>query len=234
MNRDKLFATIVTALTILFVSLLLLFVFKSKSDNVSKHFISKRGEAIAVSLASSSTKKSSKANIHKRTKVKKKRYHKKIKKHKTRVKHKKPIKHKKIVKQKNKTTHKVKKTNPVKNKKIEAKKLFSSITDKSSLNKNSVDKKEGEGRGEINRYLAKIEKRLRSWPAQRDFAGEEIDVRLKIYPNGKFDYKIMKYSRNSEFNNALISYLDDLKRFGFGPHKGGRAYEIEVEFIAHN
>ncbi len=222
MNRDKLFATIVTALTILFVSLLLLFVFKSKSDNVSKHFISKRGEAIAVSLASSSTKKSSKANIHKRTKVKKKRYHKK------------PIKHKKIVKQKNKTTHKVKKSQPVKNRKIEAKKLFSSITDKSSLNKNSVDKKEGEGRGEINRYLAKIEKRLRSWPAQRDFAGEEIDVRLKIYPNGKFDYKIMKYSRNSEFNNALISYLDDLKRFGFGPHKGGRAYEIEVKFIAHN
>ena len=30
----------------------------------------------------------------------------------------------------------------------------------------------------------------------------------------------------------LEEYLKQLQRFGFGPHKGGRVYEIDVEFIA--
>ena len=35
-----------------------------------------------------------------------------------------------------------------------------------------------------------------------------------------------------DFNIGLEEYLKQLQRFGFGPHKGGRVYEINVEFIA--
>ncbi len=225
MNRDKLFATIVTAVTTLSVFLVFLWVFRDKSsDTVEKHFVAKRGEAVAVSLSSSPKK----TNRHK---VKQK----KVKKKKPKPKKRKTVKKTKHIVKKSKTTQKKKVTKKTTNhKKVETKKLFSSITQSSAVSKNSISKKPGEGSGEINRYLAKIEKRLRGWPAQRNFAGEEIDVRLKIYPNGQFEYKIMKYSKNDEFNTALMSYLDDLKRFGFGPHKGGRAYEIEVKFVAHD
>ena len=225
MNRDKLFATVVTAVTSLSIFIISLWVFSNKStEDSERHFVSKRGEAIAVSLSSSS--KNTNRNKAKQKKTKKKKP--KPKKSKTVNKTKQIIKKSKHV-QKKKTVKK-----STRHKKVETKKLFSSISKNSAVTKNSMSKKAGEGRGEINRYLAKIEQRLRGWPAQRNFAGEEIDVRLKIYPDGQFDYRIMKYSQNDEFNTALISYLDDLKRFGFGPHKGGRAYEIEVKFVAHD
>ncbi len=239
MNSDKLFATIVTASTILLLILISIWIFaKSSSSDTFKHFVSKQGEAIAVSLASppsSAVKKvhnikHSKKSKHKRKQKKRKKVAKKSK----RVIKKDTTKKSNIAKRSSKKVAKKTTTKNSTPKKIETKKLFSSISQTNSVNKNSKAKNPGEGRGEINRYLAKIENRLRGWPAQRNFAGEEIDVRLKIYPTGKFEYKIMKYSQNEEFNRALVEYLDDLKRFGFGLHKGGRAYEIEVKFIAHD
>ncbi len=67
---------------------------------------------------------------------------------------------------------------------------------------------------------------------RKNFAGEEIDVILKIYPSGNFEYKVKKLSKNQEFNRELFKYLKQLKGIGFGPHNGNRAYEIEVKFVA--
>jgi protein TonB len=87
--------------------------------------------------------------------------------------------------------------------------------------------------GTKNRYFAHIEQLLKGWPAQVNFAGEEIDVWLKVYNSGTFEFKIKKLSNNSEFNDALIAYLKQLQSIGFGPHNNDRPYEIEVSFIAH-
>ncbi len=78
-----------------------------------------------------------------------------------------------------------------------------------------------------------MERLLRGWPAQANFAGEEIDVILTIRNDGSFDYRIVRRSNNEEFNHALESYLRQLQRIGFGPHNRSRPYEIEVKFVAH-
>jgi protein TonB len=83
-----------------------------------------------------------------------------------------------------------------------------------------------------NAYFAKVEEKLKGWPAQSDYAGEKAKVWLKIAPDGYFEFKLLSASNNEGFNSGLITYLKQLQRFGFGAHKGTRPYEIEVEFIA--
>jgi outer membrane biosynthesis protein TonB len=83
-----------------------------------------------------------------------------------------------------------------------------------------------------NRYFAKVEEKLKGWPAQSEYAGEKAKVWLKIAPDGYFEFKVLSASNNDAFNEGLIAYLKQLQRLGFGAHKGTRAYEIEVEFIA--
>jgi len=224
---DKLFATVTTVVyIIILITLIAIFTHLNIDSKKPIHYISKRGEAITVSLVPSTH-----INRHHHNKIKHKI--KRKTKHKTR--HKKVVKRakaKKIVKVKKQ--HKSSKKYTKKTKKVETKKLFSSINSNKQTTKTAKKKKSnGEGNGVLNRYLASIEKRLRGWPAQSNFAGEEIDVRLKIYPSGQFDYKVMRYSDNQAFNDALISYLEQLRRYGFDPHSGNRAYEIEVKFIAH-
>ncbi len=75
MNSDKLFATIVTALTILSIFLVSIWIFSNNSTKAYKNFVSKKGEAIAVSLASPTkrvSKKHTKRKSRKRRKVIKK------------------------------------------------------------------------------------------------------------------------------------------------------------------
>ena len=83
-----------------------------------------------------------------------------------------------------------------------------------------------------NAYLAKVEEKLNGWPAQAEYAGEKAKVWLKIHPSGYFEFKVISLSNNPDFNEGLVAYLEQLKRFGFGPHKGTRPYEIDVEFVA--
>jgi protein TonB len=128
---------------------------------------------------------------------------------------------------------------------VDTKKLFSSIKknrdsatssakdgDKTSKSSSKSMKKESQKRGISDKYLAKVEKKLRGWPAQVNFVGEEIDVILKIYPSGNFTYRVKRLSKNREFNRELFAYLRQLQKFGFGAHNGDRAYEIEVKFVA--
>ncbi len=86
--------------------------------------------------------------------------------------------------------------------------------------------------GVENVYFAKIEEKLKGWPAQSDYAGEMAKVWLKVEPSGMFEFKVISLSNNEAFNSGLIAYLKQLQKFGFGKHKGKRAYELNVEFIA--
>ena len=83
-----------------------------------------------------------------------------------------------------------------------------------------------------NAYLAKIEEKLKGWPAQSEYVGEKAKVWIKVEPNGTFRFKVITASGNTSFNTGLIDYLKQLQKIGFGPHKGNRPYELDVEFIA--
>ncbi len=87
-------------------------------------------------------------------------------------------------------------------------------------------------RGIENAYFALIEEKLKGWPAQSDYAGEMAKVWIKVQPSGSFVFKVITASANNDFNVGLVAYLEQLQRMGFGVHKGNRAYELNVEFIA--
>ena len=81
-------------------------------------------------------------------------------------------------------------------------------------------------------YLAMIEEKLKGWPAQSEYAGEKAKVWIKVEPNGMFQYRVVTASGNEAFNAGLMAYLGQLQKIGFGPHKGNRPYELDVEFVA--
>ena len=86
--------------------------------------------------------------------------------------------------------------------------------------------------GVENAYFARIEEKLKGWPAQSEYAGEMVKVWIKVQPSGFFTFKVIRVSSNEDFNRGLVSYLKQLQSFGFGPHKANRAYELNVEFVA--
>ena len=109
------------------------------------------------------------------------------------------------------------------------------VKEKSSaaeLVSSSLKVQQSSDRGVENAYLAKIEEKLKGWPAQSEYAGEKARVMIEVEPSGSFTYRVISASSIPEFNAGLNAYLKQLQRFGFGPHKGNRAYKLDVEFIA--
>jgi outer membrane biosynthesis protein TonB len=233
MMRKKLTAGI-AAFGIYFTLLaLLLYYFGYQTRAEPKHFVAKKEKGITVTLAGARPPAAPKATPRKAPKKKR---------------HPKPRNVSQTKKAPPKTPAK-KKVSP--RKRPDTKKLFGGVkppkkspakpaeTQRKSGAKISK-KRSGESikkpkreSGVENAYLARVERALRDWPAQANFAGQEIDVWLKIYPSGNFEFKVMKLSGNPDFNHELINYLKQLQRIGFGPHKRGRPYEIEVQFVAH-
>ena len=210
---------------------ILLYYFNYRSSESSVHYVKKNNDAIAVSLASgrkkSIEKKGKKATSSKKAKEKPKKI--------------------RNITSPNKTVQKSKKTKK-KAKKIKTKSLFSSIKTPAKKSKSkaskrsektasqrvaeSMKKTQLQDKGVENRYFASVEEKLRGWPAQANYAGEQISVWLKVYPSGSFEFKIQKFSANSEFNEALIAYLKQLQEIGLGRHSNPKPYQIEVEFEA--
>ncbi len=260
---DKLFAIMAAILIYLVTVGLLLFYFAFHHSDDSIHFVDKNKKGIEVSLANpkpSKTpatinpklKESSKPKVSKqkstkhtlkRTNTPSSKRDKKVKKIDTKPK---KIKNSKVVKKK-KLRNRVIKRHLVA-KKPDTKKLFKSIKKskqfkaRKKVAQKSHKKREGlkslnKNRGQKgieNAYLAKVERLLRGWPAQVNFAGEEMDIHFKIYPDGHFNYDIVRTSGNPDFNYALTNYLKQLQRFGFGAHySDNRTYDINVKFVAH-
>lgn len=133
---------------------------------------------------------------------------------------------------------KVEKPKPVK---VEAtppkptKSTIAKVPDKpsaSNLVSDSLKIQKSSDKGIENAYLAKIEEKLKGWPAQSDYVGEKAKVWIKVEPNGTFQFRLITASGNEAFNTGLKAYLEQLQKIGFGPHKGDRAYELDVEFVA--
>lgn len=230
---------------------LVIFYFDSHTKNKPKHFVKNKIPSISVSLKSLSTahhkkssiikpkpkrqkhpkKKAIKKKIHKKKIIKKKKIHKKKKVIKKKVIKKKPIKKKKTIKK-----HRLKKVNKDKNltkkqSKNSIKNLFDKVKIQNTKSKDNHQKTKQDN-GVQNAYFASIEEKLKDWPTQSDYAGEKAIVWIKVEPSGDFVFRIKSASSNIEFNSGLTSYLKQLQRIGLGRHKGGRAYTIDIEFIA--
>jgi outer membrane biosynthesis protein TonB len=250
MNRLKLEALITSVLIYLIIIVTIFSIaLYSPDDNIKpKKYVAKKSNVIEVSLGTPSKTKAYKVSKNSKKSVKKKEQKKKkiVKKvrniHKKEPKKvvkkvtKKPTK-KKIKKVVKKATKPTKKSNPkVANASSLFKKLPKSIKDDAPAQNSGKAgkslKKANQGKGIQNRYFAKIQSTLRGWPAQSNFAGEKVKVELTVYPTGLFDYKILSRSLNPEFNRSLSAYLEQLKKFGFGPHSNPKPYKIIVEFIA--
>jgi len=253
MSKLKLQSLLIAIATYIFIIIaIVVALYQHKEPLKPKVYTEKKSDVIEVSLGNpipsvapkkvNKKKKKTSKKIHhrkKRKKIIKKVRNKKIKKiHKKIVKkiRKKPSK---VVKKK-KAVHK----KPIKKShqsvKPDTNKLFNSISKiKPKTTKTQTSGKSGKSlqkvnksKGIENRYFAKIQNTLKGWPAQSNFAGEKIRVELTVYQSGLFDYKILYRSLNPEFNEALRSYLEQLKRVGFGMHSNPKPYKIIVEFIA--
>ncbi len=102
----------------------------------------------------------------------------------------------------------------------------------SDLVSSSLKIQKSSDRGIENAYFALIEEKLKGWPAQSEYAGEMARVWIKVQPSGDFVFKVTTASGIEDFNIGLIAYLEQLQRIGFGPHKGNRAYTLNVDFVA--
>ena len=212
----------------------LLYYFNYRTTEKAVHYVKKNSSVMAVSLAG--------GNQMKRKEKKKKQSAQK----------KKRVNPKKIrnITAPNKAKQKSKKAKQSP-KKVKTKSLFSSIKtptkprkktrkkanrgeQKSASQKvaDAMKKAEHRDKGIENKYFASVEEKLRGWPAQANYAGEQISVWLKVYPSGSFEFKIRRLSANSEFNEALIAYLKQLQEIGLGRHSNPKPYQIEVEFEA--
>ena len=251
MNKLKLEALITSLLIyLIIIATIMAITLYSPEKHKAKHYVMKNANVIEVSLGSPNqekslhnAKKSQKKSSQKKKKEPKKE--KKVaKKHPKKVRNykKEPKKSKKqAIKRSSRVTKKVKHKQKA-TKKVNTRKLFknlpSSVT-KSSKTTVAKSGKSGQSlrkvnkdRGIVNRYFANVQNKLKGWPAQSNFAGERVSVELTVYSTGLFDYKILRRSMNPEFNRSLTSYLEQLKRIGFGPHSNPKPYKIVVDFIA--
>jgi len=259
-NKSSTFISGVLAVGIYITFILLLIIYFNTRD-VKKpiHYVKKNEDRIRISVATpkEKTKKQTKKPVKKKAVKKKPTPKKKIVKKET-VKKKKTVKKKvlkeKIVKKPKKVkkqdinTTRPKKVNKPKslfdnvktkkqpsnrkNKKVVKQKVIKPKVSASELLNDSIKVQKPSDRGIENAYFARIEEKLKGWPAQSEYAGEMAKVWLKVKPSGKFEFKVITASGIEDFNIGLVAYLRQLQRIGFGPHKGDRAYELDVEFVA--
>ena len=230
MMREKLFAGLAAVGIYLGVLALLLYYFGYQHRGTPQHFVLKNEKGITVTLAGAHPPAPPKPRSQSVRSTKR---------------HAKP----RNLTAKKPAPAKAPSKKPVKapSKRPDAKKLFSRVKVKpkpakkpESKSGQTASKKRGERSlkkrtkesGTENAYLARVEQQLRNWPAQANFAGQEVDVWLKIYPSGRFEYRILKHAGNPDFDRELVNYLRQLQKFGFGPHQFGRPYELEVKFVA--
>ena len=197
-------------------------------DHKQKKYLTSGDKGIAISLDTT-------------PKVQTKKVEKKITpKPKPKVEEKKPVvKPKKVEKPKPKP--KIEKKKPVVQKQS-VDDLFSDVkTSKPKEKKNIIktsDKpatssKKSSGKGEQKAYIKKIYSKLENGiPMDEQFVGSQVDVKLTIYKNGDFRFQVVRYDSNTEYNEIIIRYLEQLQSIGLGSHKSSKPYRFTVELIA--
>ncbi|WP_033739889.1 energy transducer TonB [Helicobacter pylori] len=57
-----------------------------------------------------------------------------------------------------------------------------------------------------------------------------VSALIMITKDGEFDYTILSYSDFKDYNNSVITLLNDLKKVDFPPYPGGNMISIKVNF----
>ncbi|MFP6028379.1 energy transducer TonB [Helicobacter pylori] len=57
-----------------------------------------------------------------------------------------------------------------------------------------------------------------------------VSALIMITKDGEFDYTILSYSDFKDYNNSVITLLNDLKKVDFPPYPGGNMVSIQVNF----
>ncbi|GAA9898089.1 hypothetical protein VN0781_00180 [Helicobacter pylori] len=57
-----------------------------------------------------------------------------------------------------------------------------------------------------------------------------VSALIMITKDGEFDYTILSYSDFKDYNNSVITLLNDLKKVDFPPYPGGNMISIQVNF----
>ncbi|HIP61667.1 MAG TPA: hypothetical protein EYG98_03840 [Sulfurovum sp.] len=237
-DNFKITAGLISVGVYLLLVFLVFYYFNYRSADKPIHYVKKNSNYIAVSLASAEKSPEQKSKPKPKSKPKQKVKKAKKIRNITAPKSKpiKPVKKAKKPVKKIKTKDlfasvaSTKKTNPVK----DTPKKSNTQNEKSATQRisDSLKKPNNSDKGVEDRYFATIEEKLKGWPAQANFAGEQISIQIKVYSSGSFEFKVQRLSANTEFNEELIAYLKQLQQIGFDGHSNARAYEIEVEFIA--
>jgi|GEM_PF-4735111 len=109
-----------------------------------------------------------------------------------------------------------------------AKQLLSSLT----LRKNAPSVTFSSGSGKSNEYLSKVAGIIKSgWSPYKNDIGLSAVIYINIKVDGTFDFYIKKQSISGDFNDRLVSYLNDLKTKGFPPPEDKKSYSVEFTFI---
>jgi putative periplasmic protein len=121
------------------------------------------------------------------------------------------------------------------NKKSDKETVTSSAKDKAA-SKNAVVKSEKLGgrtqrTGEYNAYYGAIEKKLQVlWSRYIATAKDDATIKIIFGADGRVvDYKILELGRETEFNQKLRDFLDNLSTQSFPKSPDGASHEIETK-----
>jgi len=259
-NRTSTFISGVLAVGIyLFLLLALIIYFNTREETKPIHYVKKNENAIRVTMASPPSQevtpetkkeiktpqtktrdsvkkqKDTKKKIRKEEVVKKKP-NKKPKKKKDKKPPPKKINKRKDLFKNLPTSKKAKKKTekPEKSKKKTIKQKEKKSTAMDMLNNNSIKVQKKSDRGVVNAYFAKIEEKLNGWTAQSEYAGASVEIWIEIESNGRFKFRIKKYSSNEMFNEGINNYLKRLKIRGLDKHTRKKPYSFNITIVAEN
>lgn len=112
-------------------------------------------------------------------------------------------------------------------------------TDNSSVSKllndskttTNMPKTSSSGKGEKHEYFSKIKEILwQRWNPRLLESGLFVKVLVMITNDGKFDYRVMKYSKDERFDQSLKEFLTSQKNESFPTHKINTKVDIIINF----
>lgn len=95
----------------------------------------------------------------------------------------------------------------------------------------NMPKTSSSGKGEKHEYFSKIKEILwQRWNPRLLEEGLIVKVLVMITNDGRFDYRIMKYSKDERFDESLKEFLETQKNESFPTHKINTKVDIIINF----
>jgi len=83
---------------------------------------------------------------------------------------------------------------------------------------------------ESSSYFSQVQTLLDIWEPSSRNAGLVAKIRVTITPSGKFSYRVLSYSGNTNFDYSLKQFLEEQKDILYPKPKKGKTVTIDVDF----